>query len=600
MKFVKFAIVFFILIMATVSVNVQYIIASDKSYSDIDQSYAKKAIIELTEKGIMNGITSQHFQPKSVITRGDFIVTLVKALQLPVDLSLTSSEAFNDVELTIAPYVTAAYKAGITNGFEDGKFRPSESLTREQAAKFLSYGWNIIKKENIDDSADSIRYFQDEDTISAWARPFVNLVVGAKLLQGHANGKFDPKGTLTREMTAQMVFNFIRLTEISPLDKPHAPSGLTASERVGSSITFSWDAPSDATNIVAYDIFNGWDGGKIGSSTTTHFTYNDMNPDISAAVYYVKSRDKEGRLSNKSNEYIFQTPFNSNLKIHPRFNTFQYNKNQQAELNVLGNISKEDAKHTTKIYATVHNLTSQDIIFSANNPLGQPEIIQEGSSTKPLIVAWGGPNGIRLSDYVLFETSLSLVIKFDVTLQKKGLYFVDFELRTLEETPQILTSQQAIMTGELQPIIATKPEFYIETRLDAPTYAKVNEKITIPVTITGKISPETILNRLVFQVRFIEPPVNLSQNDVSIENIPYFGETNESSFSGNNLIFKFEQSQYVSDLQAGLEKGITFDLVITIQKLGTFNLAASISPKEFYTQLPAETLTGNVSILTVE
>jgi len=116
-------------------------------FSDVSSdAWHHDYIAVAVEKGIVNGISDTEFGIGRSISRQDMAVMTVRALQaLQVELQGGEAPVFTD-EHEIADYAGDAVKilaaAGILNG-ADGKFAPTDNLTREQAAKVLC----MIRKE---------------------------------------------------------------------------------------------------------------------------------------------------------------------------------------------------------------------------------------------------------------------------------------------------------------------------------------------------------------------------------------------------------------------------------------------------------------------
>lgn len=177
------------------------------SFVDIENSYAKDAILELQAKGILNGIDFTHFDPKGTLTRAQFATIIVKALGLKTNAATSS---FTDVSGWAVPYVEAARKAGVILGVGGGKFDPNASITREAAATILVRA--LKTKGTLDEEATLD--FTDADKISKWARPYIAIAQKYGLIKGHPDGSFDPKGVANREMAAVMGLNLLIIIDI--------------------------------------------------------------------------------------------------------------------------------------------------------------------------------------------------------------------------------------------------------------------------------------------------------------------------------------------------------------------------------------------------
>ena len=99
--------------------------------------------------------------------------------------------------------VRLAASLGIVTGYEDGTFRPTASITREQAAAMLQRTANLLGTVSRGESMT----FNDAGTISSYARESVDFVTSCGIMNGKGEGRFDPKGTYTREQAFITMLN---------------------------------------------------------------------------------------------------------------------------------------------------------------------------------------------------------------------------------------------------------------------------------------------------------------------------------------------------------------------------------------------------------
>jgi amidase len=87
----------------------------------------------LVELGIINGYSDSTFRPNNTLTRAQAAIMIVRAAGISTD---GVSSNFTDVPPTHAAYkfISAAYQAGIINGYSDGTFKPNANVTRAQIA----------------------------------------------------------------------------------------------------------------------------------------------------------------------------------------------------------------------------------------------------------------------------------------------------------------------------------------------------------------------------------------------------------------------------------------------------------------------------------
>ncbi|WP_415841227.1 S-layer homology domain-containing protein, partial [Paenibacillus typhae] len=184
-----------------------------ESLTDISNSYAKDAIIELVEKGIINGTGDGKFNPTSNIKRQDFAIILAKALNL--DLSTPpQSSTFTDVPVNSYAFsaVEAAVKAGLFKGMGNGTFGANQSLTREQMAVIFVNALGV----NSTGKGQNLK-FSDANSIASWAKDAVGAAVELGLMNGNPDGTFNPVNNASRQDVAIVASKF--LTEKTKIDE---------------------------------------------------------------------------------------------------------------------------------------------------------------------------------------------------------------------------------------------------------------------------------------------------------------------------------------------------------------------------------------------
>lgn len=157
--------------------------------------------------GIMNGMTENTFAPEATLTRA-MVVTMLYALDGKPPVG--NANSFSDVteeDWFINPVIWAA-QVGVVAGYDDGTFRPSNAVTREELATMLrSYAG--YKSKDISASGN-LSAFTDQGVVSAWATDNVSWAVGHGIINGRDGNMIAPRGTATRAEAATM---FARLCQ---------------------------------------------------------------------------------------------------------------------------------------------------------------------------------------------------------------------------------------------------------------------------------------------------------------------------------------------------------------------------------------------------
>lgn len=159
-------------------------------FKDISGHWAETTIKDFINKDYVVGYNDGTFRPDDSITRGEF----VKLLNRYFGLTNKSGKIFKDTATHWAKdEIDIAITNGVVNGFDDGTFRPGEHITREQAAKMVS---NYLK---IDDANhDKITTYTDGDRVSSWSKNAVEGVLEKGYMKGYNDNTFRPKNNITR------------------------------------------------------------------------------------------------------------------------------------------------------------------------------------------------------------------------------------------------------------------------------------------------------------------------------------------------------------------------------------------------------------------
>lgn len=94
----------------------------------------------------------------------------------------------------------------VVAGYEDGTFRPTRAVTREEFAQIL-YNYAKCKGYGLSASAD-LGKFPDSGQVSSWAETALGWANGNGLINGHDDGRLDPKGSTIRAQAASILMNF--------------------------------------------------------------------------------------------------------------------------------------------------------------------------------------------------------------------------------------------------------------------------------------------------------------------------------------------------------------------------------------------------------
>jgi hypothetical protein len=154
--------------------------------------------------GIINGYSDNTFRPSNPLTRAQAAIMIVRAIGLSTE---GVSSSFTDVPPTHVAYkfISAAYQAGIINGYSDGTFRPNANVTRAQIAIMVQRAFNV-------QASDTIITFTDVPEGYA-PKKFIEILASQKIVNGYSDGTFKPLNNVTRAQFSTMIYNAIQYAQ---------------------------------------------------------------------------------------------------------------------------------------------------------------------------------------------------------------------------------------------------------------------------------------------------------------------------------------------------------------------------------------------------
>lgn len=177
-------------------------------YADVaDTAWYAEAVNYVSDKELMKGVGTG-FDPNGTMTRGMLVTVLYRMAGSPA-VTGKVSEKFTDCTdgSWYADAVLWASANKIVDGYEDGTYKPTKAVNRQEMAKIL-YGYDKVGGKNADGITEKLTY-TDADAIGEWALESVVYCTAAGYLAG-SNGAFNPKGTATRAMGAKVLMNMTK------------------------------------------------------------------------------------------------------------------------------------------------------------------------------------------------------------------------------------------------------------------------------------------------------------------------------------------------------------------------------------------------------
>jgi hypothetical protein len=175
------------------------------SFLDMDEgAWYYKAVNYLAARDITNGTGDGSFSPDAKLTRGQFIVLLMRTYGIESDEK--PADNFSDAGSSYyTGYLAAAKRLNLADGIGNNQYAPEREITRQEMFTLLHNVLKSINRLPQGDSFKTISDFSDAGQIQPWAKDAVKLLAETGIVEGTA-GKLYPTGTATRAEITQVFY----------------------------------------------------------------------------------------------------------------------------------------------------------------------------------------------------------------------------------------------------------------------------------------------------------------------------------------------------------------------------------------------------------
>ena len=175
----------------------------DKEFTDITTHWAADYIQQAVKNGVFNGYQDGTFRPNQSLTRAQAVSILVRSLDLKTDKKDPFTDTAKYASETRAE-IAAAYHHGLIKGI-DGKFMPSDKVTRAQMALMFYRAYEIQNDTKYTGKTNAP--FLDIKKYDAEAQKAIGMLYHLEMAAGE-NGKYMPGNSTTRAHAAKMIVEF--------------------------------------------------------------------------------------------------------------------------------------------------------------------------------------------------------------------------------------------------------------------------------------------------------------------------------------------------------------------------------------------------------
>ena len=178
------------------------------SFSDVLANvWYYKPVTFVAARGITLGIGGGLFGPDKQITRGEFIVMLMRAYGIEPDSAPQDNfaDAGNDYYTN---YLAAAKRLGITKGIGDNLYAPASYISRQDIFTLLYRALDVLGELPAKTKTIDLASYSDYGSISDYALTAVKTFVEAGIVSG-SEGLLAPTSLSTRAQMAQVLYNLL-------------------------------------------------------------------------------------------------------------------------------------------------------------------------------------------------------------------------------------------------------------------------------------------------------------------------------------------------------------------------------------------------------
>lgn len=196
--------------------GMSFAVSEPLSFDDVDpDSWYYEGVMTMAKYGVITGYPDGKFLPQREVSREEFAVMMVRALQLGKS---GSDSSFEDVEddYWAVPYIESAKK--YLTGYKTSSgisFKPKYDAVREDMAVALvkALDYNVSKAD-----LGVLNKFEDKELISDNLKAYVALAYQKNLIKGSREDDgiyFNPTKTLTRAEAAVLLLSVIEEEKIT-------------------------------------------------------------------------------------------------------------------------------------------------------------------------------------------------------------------------------------------------------------------------------------------------------------------------------------------------------------------------------------------------
>lgn len=182
-------------------------------FNDIEGfEWAEEHIMNLYNKGVVNGMGNKSFAPSQTVTREQFVKMASVLCDMPVD---AIDAGFDDVvkDEWYEKSINGAKQIGLISGQSENVFGVGENITRQDAALVMFNAIKISKPDVIEGLELNGLSFNDSGDVSSYAIYAISVLNKLGVINGDDKGYLMPLSNATRAEAAVMINKVLSLVD---------------------------------------------------------------------------------------------------------------------------------------------------------------------------------------------------------------------------------------------------------------------------------------------------------------------------------------------------------------------------------------------------
>ncbi len=178
------------------------------NFTDVStNAWYHKAVTFIAARGITTGTGENRFSPDAALTRGQFIVMLMRAYGMEPEEK--PADNFADAGNTYyTNYLAAAKRLKISSGVGNNNFAPDSEITRQDMFTLLYRALDLLGELPAENTGNLLSNYSDEGEISDYAADAMENFVESGIVSGNGR-KLEPNGKSNRAQMAQVLYNLL-------------------------------------------------------------------------------------------------------------------------------------------------------------------------------------------------------------------------------------------------------------------------------------------------------------------------------------------------------------------------------------------------------